>query len=563
MKIMVIDDSPTMLFTITKYLEQLGHQIITSLNPLEAIELFTTSDPDLIILDVVMGECSGYDVARNIRKSNTSDWVPIIFLSADISDDAIAEGIEAGGDDYLTKPFSEITLKAKINAMVRIAKMRQQLISVNLRLEELSSTDVLTGIANRLFFEKTIRKSIAQAKRRNQKFAILYIDLDNFKTTNDTLGHHFGDLLLKSAVDRMKNILREEDFIARLGGDEFAIIISGIDDTEAATQVANKLVKAFIPPFILDENKVFSSASIGIAMFPDNGTTAENLIKNVDMAMYKSKELGRNTYHCYSESLSEEQLLHTKYEAELRYAINNDELYLEYQPKFDLVSNKIIGVESLLRWKNPSLGLISPEIFIPVAEKTGLIHSIGKWVIENACQQYYIWQQEKYGEFNLAINLSPRQLAKEELIQHIEDALSTYEISPHNIELEITETAIMSGDTKSEELLNKLHDLGITLTIDDFGTGYSSLVHIKRLPINTLKIDKGFVMDIPSDENDIAIVKSILLLSESLNLNVIAEGIETEAQKQFLIDHGCHTGQGFYLAKPLSPDNFIKLLNKT
>lgn len=563
MKIMIIDDSLTMLKTVVLHLEKLGHQTVSSTNPNDALQMFLSEDPDLVILDVVMKGTSGYDVAKRIRALKNHDWVPIIFLSSNVSDDAVAQGIEAGGDDYLTKPFSEITLQAKISAMDRIASMRQELIEANKQLEKLSSTDTLTGIPNRMHFEKTIRKSIAQAKRNHTKFVIFYIDLDNFKNTNDTLGHQFGDLLLKYAVERMTNISRESDFLARIGGDEFAMITYDVSSFDDAAKIAHKLIHAFRSPFILEDNKVSSSLSIGIAIYPDHGSNIETLIKNVDMAMYKAKESGKNNFQCYDESITQAKMKQNRYETELRYALNNDEFHIEFQPKFNLLTGEIVGVESLLRWHNPTLGDVSPDVFIPIAERTGLIHSIGKWVLESCCQQLYIWQQESTCDFRMAINLSPKQLMKPDLAKHVDELLATYEINPDKIEFEITETAIMSGDEISEKLLKRFNELGITLTIDDFGTGFSSLIHIKRLPIKALKIDKTFVVDIPKDENDIAIVKSVISLSDSLKLNVVAEGIETEEQKQFLLEHGCTIGQGFHLSMPLKSDELIQLIKLT
>lgn len=560
MKILIVDNDRTMLLALSQQLKKLGHQVISPTTLTDIIPLYKAESPDLVLLDIVMDSTIGYDCARRIRALEEKTWVPIIFLTDNVVESAIIEGIEAGGDDYLTKPVNEAILQAKIHGIECIVKMQHALVSANQRLEKLSITDTLTGIANRLFFEKTIRKTIASAIRHKRKFAVMYIDLDNFKTINDSLGHQYGDFLLKSAADRMKSILRQEDFIARLGGDEFAIILEDIQDNASAEYVARKLVELFKPYFLLNEHKISTSISIGLAIYPRDGHNLETLIKNVDIAMYQAKESGRNNFQFFTDDLNKSKEMLGKYELALRYALSNDELSLVYQAKFNLLTHEIVGIESLIRWNNNMLGEISPDIFIPIAEKTGLINAIGRWVIENVCQQYYIWQQENLNHFNIAINLSPLQLRKEGFDTHLKNTLNTYDINPNQIELEITETAVMSTDKISERLLSNLHAMGITLTIDDFGTGYSSLNHLKRLPIHTLKIDKEFVMDIPNDENDMAIVKTVISLSKSLGLNVIAEGIETAEQKAFLMAHGCTIGQGFYLSKPLTAESMTTLL---
>ena len=535
------------------YLEQLGHEVVCLSDPAQAAKTYLSESPELIILDVVMEPLSGFDCARAIRESGEGDeWVPIIFLSANVDDKVIAQGIAAGGDDYITKPFSENVLKAKIAAMERIADMRHDLVAANKKLEKLSSIDTLTGLASRCAFEKQIEIVVSQAQRHKQLFALLFVDLDNFKIINDTLGHHVGDQLLKEVSKRMRKLLRKNDFIARLGGDEFAAILQNIPNESNAGYAAKKLLTAFEQPFIIDGKENFVTGSIGIACYPRAGEDVETIVRNADIAMYRAKDAGRNNFQYFSKTLNEEYLNRNELKKQMEIALGSDQFILNYQPKFNLKANKIIGFEALVRWHHPEKGTIAPDKFIPLAEESGFIVPLGEWIIKTACKQFAAWYHDGLDHLICAINISPYQLMHSNLIASLTDALEKNDLPAKSIELEITETAIMTEDSKNAKVLQELHDMGITLSIDDFGTGYSSLSHLKRLPIDMLKIDKEFVMDIPDDGDDVAIVKSVISLARSLGIDVIAEGVETEQQKQFLLDNGCNHGQGYYLSRPMA-----------
>lgn len=562
LKILIVDDSKTSLLLTSKQLEMLGHTTVSVSDPEQALDEYKACQPDLIILDVIMDKLSGYECAKLITDYNKQqhDWVPIIFLSAIVDDTAIEQGINAGGDDYLTKPFNAVIFKAKILAMSRIAKMRKLLLESNNKLEQLSLTDTLTNLANRSHFEKMMTIVLANAKRSHKLFALLFIDLDKFKDVNDTLGHHAGDSLLIQASQRIKNELREADFIARLGGDEFAVILPEIDNPDNAGHVANKIVKALCLPFDILNNDVMISASIGIACYPDAGTDTETITKHADIAMYRAKTLGRNTYQYFTPELNEAHANKLEMQQALTKALNNQEFSLALQPKYQLDTRTLIGFEVLLRWNNDKYGNIPPENFIPITEETGLIIPLGDWVIEQACETLSQFQALTKNPLTFAINISPIQLSGPNLATHFKQCMTKYNLQSSHIELELTETAIMTHRIETENALQNLHDLGLRIAIDDFGTGFSSLSHIKRLPIDDLKIDKDFVIDIPSDENDAAIVKSVILLAKSLNLGVTAEGIETQEQLDFLLENGCNQGQGFFLGKPLTIDDAKALL---
>jgi len=562
MKILIADDSKTTRALLVESLKKLGHEVLVATNGQEAIDIFQSQHPDLLILDVIMEGIDGFECAKRIRSLENDVWIPIIFLSGAVDDENIAKGINAGGDDYLTKPYSEITLFAKIKAMQRISDMRSKLYEMTKKLSTLSSTDVLTGIYNRLQFDKSLKEKMAHADRYNQTMALLFLDLDNFKTINDTLGHYVGDLLLQEVAKRLDTCLRIDDFLSRIGGDEFAIILTEVKNRNAVIDVAQKIIKILSEPYNLSGNNIQITASIGIAIYPSSDTTQKNLVQNSDIAMYYAKESGGNRYQFYTEELSNKHDQQVHLENELKYAMERHELCLTYQPIYNLQTRDVVGMEALLSWKHPELGLIPPATFIPLAEEIGLIDYIGKWVLRAACEQAAKWYLSGYKNFKLSVNLSPRQLLQKNLPQQIADMIKDTKLPAKILELELTETSPLIYSTLSEVVLKEINEIGIKISLDDFGTGYSSLTHLKRLPISAIKIDKSFIHDVTTDPNNMTIVKSMISLSTDLGFNVIAEGIETETQLQFLIENKCPLGQGFYLSKPLSTEQMTQLLEQ-
>lgn len=562
MKILVADDSKTNLAMLVAALNKLNHEVIPATSGYQAIELFQQSRPDLIILDVVMDGIDGFETARIIREIDSQNWIPIIFLSASLDDTYIARGIDAGGDDYLTKPCSEVTLAAKIKAMQRISDMRQELFEATQKLFLLSSTDPLTGVYNRLQFDRTIKEILTGAERFGYMVALLFIDLDNFKNINDSFGHHIGDILLIEVAKRLKSCIRSNDFLARLGGDEFAIILSGVESTNDAEVITQKIIDTISLDYLLEEHNIRNGASIGLAFYPDGNTNKESLILNADVAMYHAKASGRNNYQVFSEELEERYRNQINIEHSLKFAIERKELYLTYQPIYDLQTGYMGGLEVLLCWDHPKFGLLSPSLFIPLAEETGLITRIGSWVLSTACQQAKKWPINKIKNFRFAINISSRQLTNEDFYERFVDLLAESNLSPELIEMELTETTLMTYNNHLfNETINRLHDIGIKIAIDDFGTGYSSLFRLKHLPIDTLKIEKSFVQDAVVNQNSAIIVSCLIALGKNLGMNVVAEGIETKQQLEFLLDHECPQGQGFYLSKPLESKSVELLLD--
>lgn len=420
--------------------------------------------------------------------------------------------------------------------------------------------DSLTDLPNRLLFYEHLNQAITQAKRKQEKCAVLFLDLDRFKLINDTMGHNLGDQLLKMVSQRLRQILREEDTIGRQGGDEFLLLLPEVKQEEDVALVADKILQVFATPFLLEENEVFITPSIGISIYPTDGEDRETLVKQADTAMYHAKELGRNNYQFYTEDLNTKVHERLAVENSLRKALEREEFLLYYQPQVDLNSGQINGVEALLRWHSPERGLVSPGVFIPIAEETGLIVPLGEWVLRSACVQNLKWQDMGFPPRRISVNISARQFREPKFVETVAEVLKETGLDPQWLELEITESIAMEYGEDSREQLQRLKQLGVGIAIDDFGTGYSSLNYLRRLPIGTLKIDQSFVRDIGLDENGEAVVIGMIKLAKSLQLKVIAEGVETEEQKVFLKDVNCDEMQGFLFSKPLPSGEIERLL---
>jgi diguanylate cyclase (GGDEF)-like protein/PAS domain S-box-containing protein len=420
------------------------------------------------------------------------------------------------------------------------------------RIEHLAYHDPLTGLPNRFALQARLMQSLADARRNETRVALMFVDLDRFKTINDSLGHDVGDQLLIAVARRIGATLRESDTVARLGGDEFVIVVPGVDSPEAAARVAEKIIERVNEPLALAGHTLHTSPSIGIGMFPDDGSNAETLMKNADIAMYYAKQHGRNTYHFFAadmNTVASERLL---LETQLRAALERQEFSLVYQPQLNLVTGALIGIEALARWNHPDRGLVLPEKFIPLAEETGLIVPLGAWVIETACRQAAAWSVAGMPPVRMSVNLSAHQLRDRSLVHHVADTLDRTGLPADRLELEITESAMATNSEQSIEVLRSLRDLGVRLAVDDFGAGFSSLAYLKRLPISRLKIDRSFVMDMEHSANDVAIAHGIVALANTMGLSVTAEGIETPAQLDILKSFGCGEGQGFLFSRPVA-----------
>ena len=419
------------------------------------------------------------------------------------------------------------------------------------RLQHLASFDSLSGLPNRNFFVAELEHALARARRSGGNLGLCFIDLDRFKSINDTLGHGAGDELLQAMAARLRGLLRESDVVARLGGDEFVVLLDGQSDAGAMAAVARKLLAVVNEPLSLRGRTVWITASCGIAMYPADGDDAQTLLKNADAAMYQAKAGGKNNFHFYTAALAAQSELLFALETDLRHAIERGEMVLHFQPKFDIAGGAMRGVEALVRWQHPQRGLVPPSEFIPVAEESGLIVPLGRWVLREACAQLERWRAVGLAVPRCAVNLSARQFASDTLVDDVLESLSAAGVAPTLLEVEITESVLMADPDRAHAVLQRLHALGVHIAIDDFGTGYSSLAYLMRFPAQTLKIDRSFVSGLPLDRGAAAITQAVIALSHSLGLKVVAEGVETQAQLDFLRGLGCDAVQGYLTGRPM------------
>ncbi len=428
-------------------------------------------------------------------------------------------------------------------------------------IETLSYSDSLTSLPNRFGFYERFSQLLEHAKRYNENLAILLIDLDRFKNINNSLGHAIGDKLLCEAAERLKNIVRAADIVARFGGDEFVIVLINISDSYFAVHVANKIIAAFSALFVIEGHELSSTPSIGISIFPENGLTAEDLLKNADAAMYHAKSQGRNNYQYFTREMHKEALERLSMESDLRLALERNEFYLNYQPQVNIASGQLVGVEALVRWKHPVRGIVSPGYFIPLAEEAGLIESIGEWVLRTACKDNKYWQDLGLKPLIMAVNLSARQFVQANICEIIQSALQDSGLDHRYLDVEITESLLVQNVEKVMETLNKLKSSGICLSMDDFGTGYSNLGYLIKFQFDKLKLDQSFVADITTNPDNAAIARAIITLAHNLRLKVIAEGVETEAQLNYLRTLGCDEMQGYFFSRPVPKEGIVEYLS--
>ncbi|BES70121.1 hypothetical protein RE428_11390 [Marinobacter nanhaiticus D15-8W] len=426
----------------------------------------------------------------------------------------------------------------------------------------LANYDAVTGLPNRTCFEDRLTQAIERAEREPQNLAVMFLDLDHFKNVNDTVGHAEGDQLLREVAERLLGCVRKSDTVARLGGDEFTLALMNIAHPEVAAEVARSILQSISQPFVLGGREFYIGSSIGIAVYPDDGDTVDLLLRNADTAMYEVKKLGRNNHQFYSPEMNSQAKARLDLENSLRKAVKNEQLKLYYQPQLDCATGEIVSMEALLRWHHDDYGSMPLEQFIPLAEETGLIVDIGYWAVREACRQNKAWQDAGYAPMPVAVNLSMRQFEQRDLADDIMDILDETGLDPRWLELELTEGVFLHHVESARAMLASLKKAGVIISIDDFGTGYSSLSQLRRLPIDTIKVDCAFSQGITEDPDDAAIVSSIIVLAHNLKLNVIAEGVENEAQLAFLREHGCNQWQGYLFSKALPPEDFEALLRE-
>ena len=428
------------------------------------------------------------------------------------------------------------------------------------KLAYLAQHDALTDLPNRAMLNDRLTQAIIMAQRHHTALAVLYLDLDHFKHTNDSLGHIIGDRLLQAVALRLSECVRASDTVSRQGGDEFVILLSEIAQAQDAAICAEKIIQAVKMPYVLDEHELYVTASVGIVIYPQDGTNVETLLRNADSAMYEAKTLDRNNYQFYRPDGNSAAIERQSLEGALRHAIQQNEFKLHYQPIMNLATGAMTGVEALLRWRHPSVGAVLPAQFIPIAEESGLIVLVGRWVLREACRQAKVWQETGLPSFRLAVNISTVELRSKEFVADVSTILKETGLDPDGLDLEITETFLMQDSKSTTVVLEALREIGVHLALDDFGTGYSSLSYARRFPIDTLKIDRTFVRNITADIDDASVVRAIIQMGNSLRMRVVAEGVETPQQLQFLKQNDCSEAQGYYFSHPLTGDGVVDFL---
>lgn len=562
LKVLLVDDQLSHRAALSAELQAMGHDVVEAGNAEDAVALFTSLRPDAVLLDVAMPGHDGHWAAQQIRQAEPEGWTPILFLSGRVSDADLAAGIEAGGDDYLFKPVSPVVLQAKLRAMQRLWGLHHQLQTLtdqlrasNADLQAQSLHDPLTGLANRRCFIERLEESLKETAHHGERLAVLFIDLDQFKQVNDSLGHGVGDELLVSVAARLSEHVRLIDMLARLGGDEFICLMEAVRDEDEVELLAREILGAFEYPFKLGDHELYLTASVGISLCPADGHSVLDLMRNADTAMYRAKMLGRGNFHFYTAEMTREAQERIQMENLLRRALDNGELSVHLQPQVEARSARLVGAEALVRWNSPELGLVMPMRFIPLAEDSGLIVGLGNWVLRETCRQFMQWRMSGFELPQVSVNLSVKQLERPEFIDVLGEILDETGMDPSHLKLELTESVVMAvGDAFTP--LERLRDLGISLALDDFGTGYSSLSYLKMLPVQQLKIDRSFVEGIGRNTGDEAIIRTIMELARSLRFEVVAEGVETVEQADFLAALGCEQLQGYLHGKAVAPAEF-------
>ncbi len=561
MQVLIAEDDPISRRLIEKTLAKWGYDVVLAQNGQEAQRILRGAlAPRLVILDWMMPGTDGLTLTREVRKRGNDPYTYIILLTAKSLKQDIIEGLDAGADDYITKPFDVHELKARLRAGSRIVELQSQLLGMRDELEDQATHDFLTGLPNRLLFGDRLTQKLAEATRHKNMLSMMFLDLDRFKLVNDALGHNVGDKLLVQSADRIKSCLRDVDTVARMGGDEFTIILSDIHDPLDASEVADRIVQSFSPPFKIDDHVLYVTTSIGISTYPKDGTDVDTLVRNADTAMYRAKEQGGNCYHYSTEMLAGAPSAQMKLENALRIALDKNEFVLHYQPKVNCKTGVMLGAEALVRWQHPEMGLLFPVQFIPLAEESGLVVPLGEWVLTEACTQNKKWQDEGLMPMEVAVNISVKQLTHGDFVATVKRVLEETGLNPEYLGLELTETTIMNNTSQAVGILQELRAMGVRVSIDDFGTGHSSLSYLKNPPMDTIKIDRSFLKNIASDPDNAAIAGAVIAMAHSMNLRVVAEGIETLEQLDFLRSLNCDEMQGYFISRPVGADNFKQIM---
>lgn len=553
-RLLIIDDDAAYQRLVTAALRNSNVEILSVLHPEHAIETASKFLPDLILLDYEMPTVNGLEVLRQLQADTQLASIPVIFVTGNDNQQILLACFQAGAIDYIRKPFCIPELRARVNSVLDRSRMVRQL-------QQLAHFDSLTGLANRASMHKYIQRAIDH--KGLKKSALLFLDLDRFKWVNDSLGHDIGDELLRETANRLRSSIRCSDHIAhlsspheaaRLGGDEFVILLNDLTHPEDAVPVAERILTLLAAPYCVSGHTVYTTASIGVVSGFQHYHRPGDILRDADIAMYEAKSTGKGRYSLFTPAMHARAQQRLEMERGLRVALANQELFLMYQPIVSLESKRVEGFEALVRWQHPTLGLVAPNDFVPVAEETGLIIDIGTWALDEACREFSRWQKA-YGDAapkHIHVNLSRQQLDRE-LVPTVCATLDRHSLSPANLHLEVTEDEIMQNPDLARAVLEDLRRIRVSIDMDDFGTGYSSLACLQTLPIDVLKIDRSFISNLEHSTSLAALVQAVTLLSQNLGLTTVAEGIESVAQLTMLQAIGCEFGQGYYFARPLLP----------
>jgi diguanylate cyclase (GGDEF)-like protein len=535
----------------------------------EALLVLAEQSFDLVISDINMGRMSGLELVPLVHSIAPDSTVLMISGQSNI-ETAIA-ALRAGAFDYIMKPFDTLQVEAAVERALKQSLLLKEkrhykdqlenlLTQRTAEVNHLADYDTLTGLPNRAHFEDRLEQALAVAQRGGKMLGIVFISLDQLKKVNDNLGHLPGDQLMKEVARRLRSCVAEDDTVARFGGAEFAVMLTHIDGAKDVMETIGSIRDALHPSLDLDGQELFATTSVGVSLFPHDGTESQSLLKNACSALYRVKKSGGDNYRFYAEGMNAKASKQFALETSLRHAIDNQELVLHYQPRLAVNSLKITAVEALVRWQHPQLGLLSPAEFIPMAEDNGLILPIGEWVLRTACRQNREWQERGFAPMRVGVNVSARQFQEQHLAENVLQILEETGLAPEYLDLELTETSVMSNAKSTIEMLTRVKAMGVTISIDDFGTGFSSLSYLKLLPIDALKIDQSFIRDVTTDPDAAALVMAIITLAHNLRLQVVAEGVETEEQLRFLNLLRCDEVQGYFFSKPLPSKGLEQML---
>ncbi|MGV3710173.1 MAG: putative bifunctional diguanylate cyclase/phosphodiesterase [Gemmatimonas sp.] len=567
--VLIVDDEPVNVRLLERMLISEGFTSLRcTTDSREVPSLIESFKPDLILLDLQMPHIDGFGILCHLQATTPpGEFRPVLVLTADATKETKLRALTGGAKDFVTKPFDRTEVLARVRNLLETRFLHDALQRANRALEERlvhqSLHDPLTGLANRVLFRERVEHALTRVAR-GDNVGVLFLDLDNFKAVNDSLGHAEGDVLLETVARRLLQATRGCDTVSRLGGDEFAILLEGLTGEPEAISVIDRVRDALSRPMNLRGRGINVSASIGLA-HAELGQNVTEVLRNADLAMYHAKAAGRGGYQVYEEGMHSAVLDRLEIESDLRRALEGDEFRLLYQPIVDLESSRLLGVEALLRWQHPTRGLLGPDVFIKIAEETGLIVSIGRWALAEACRQAREWEVEA-GDgsgITMSVNISGRQLVEPTLVSDVAAIVKASELTPSLLTLELTETILMRDTELTLSTLHELKSLGVRLAIDDFGTGYSSLSYLQRFPIDTLKIDKAFIDSVARGGSDAALARTIVSLAGLLELSTVAEGVEGDDQRAHLLELGCVRAQGYLFARPLVAGEVGAMMGET